>query len=128
MNSPKLFQLTEKDKIHYKNLIEKIDISQKNEIIGILGMKIASLLNEDKLNSVEEELIEDMAKLVKILEIHTELSEIIVRKILFAMSYFIDENDEIPDIIPNYGYLDDITVVTWIMNDIEEKIPKIANA
>ena len=128
MNSPKLFQLTEKDKIHYKNLIEKIDISQKNEIIGILGMKIASLLNEDKLNSVEEELIEDMAKLVKILEVHTELSEIIVRKILFAMSYFIDENDEIPDIIPNYGYLDDITVVTWIMNDIEEKIPKIANA
>ena len=128
MNSPKLFQLTEKDKNHYKNLIEKIDISQKNEIIGILGMKIASLLNEDKLNSVEEELIEDMAKLVKILEVHTELSEIIVRKILFAMSYFIDENDEIPDVIPNYGYLDDITVVTWIMKDIEEKIPKTANA
>ena len=128
MNIPKLFQLTAKDKAHYKNLIEKIDITQKNEIIGILGIKIASLLNEEKLNSVEEELIEDMAQLVKILEIHTNLPETIVRKILFAMSYFIDENDEIPDVIPNYGYLDDITVVTWIMDDIKGDIPSVANA
>ena len=44
------------------------------------------------------------------------------------MSYFIDENDEIPDVIPNYGYLDDITVVSWILNDIEDKLPQIPNA
>ena len=38
------------------------------------------------------------------------------------MSYFIDENDEIPDIIPNYGYLDDISVVSWILEDIQQTV------
>ena len=38
------------------------------------------------------------------------------------MSYFIDENDDIPDFIPDLGYLDDISVVNWILEDISEEI------
>ena len=45
-----------------------------------------------------------------------------IKKILFAMSYVINEDDEIPDIIPNIGYLDDISVVAWILEDIEKDL------
>ena len=38
------------------------------------------------------------------------------------MSYFIDENDDIPDFIPDLGYLDDISVANWILEDISEEI------
>ena len=128
MKSTKLFQITEEDKAHYRELIEKIDPAHKNSIIDILGIKIQTILNEGNINAVEAKLIEDMAHLVKILELHTNLPELIIKKVLFAMSYFIDENDEIPDIIPDYGYLDDVTVVSWVMNDIQDHIPDIPDA
>tara|TARA_Y100001934_G_C12286663_1_gene742672 strand:- start:296 stop:682 length:387 start_codon:yes stop_codon:yes gene_type:complete len=128
MQSPKLFQLTQKDKAHYRDLIKKVDSGQKDAIIKTLGIKIQSILNEGTLNSVEVELIEDMAELMRILNSHLNLPVLVVKKILFAMSYFIDENDEIPDVIPDYGYLDDITVVTWIMDDIKGEVPKIAKS
>ena len=44
------------------------------------------------------------------------------------MSYFIDENDEIPDVIPDYGYLDDVKVVGWVIDDIRVQIPKMTRA
>ncbi len=128
MKIQKLFKITEEDKNHYKELIQVIDVKQKDSIVLILGTKIQNLLDEGKLNSVEAELIKDIGKLAKILEIYQDLPDLIIKKILFAMSYFIDENDEIPDVIPNYGYLDDITVVSWILNDIEDKLPQIPNA
>ena len=90
----------------------------------MLGLKIQDMLDGGNLNSLETELIKDMARLSEILEENNELSKPILKKILFAMSYFIDENDEIPDIIPDYGYLDDITIVSWIMRDIQGQIPK----
>ena len=128
MKSTKLFQITEEDKAHYRDLIDKVDVANMNSIINILGIKIQTILDEGSINAVEAELIEDMAHLVKILELHTDLSELVIKKILFAMSYFIDENDEIPDIIPDYGYLDDVTVVSWVMNDIQDHIPDIPDA
>ena len=33
MTNPNLFKLTEKDKLHYKNLIENVDINLKSEIL-----------------------------------------------------------------------------------------------
>ena len=128
MKSTKLFQITEEDKAHYKELIDKIDPARKDSIIKILGIKIQTILDEGNINAVEAELIEDIAHLVKILELHVNLPESIIKRILFAMSYFIDENDEIPDVIPDYGYLDDVTVVSWIMEDIQEYIPDIPDA
>ena len=128
MKSTKLFQITEEDKAHYRGLIDKVDVANMNSIINILGIKIQTILDEGSINAVEAELIEDMAHLVKILELHIDLPELVIKKVLFAMSYFIDENDEIPDIIPDYGYLDDVTVVSWVMNDIQDHIPDIPDA
>jgi len=128
MTDLKLFQLSNEDKLRYFTMIEKINIDQKFSIMNILGSKIQNILDDGHVNSIEAELISDMAQLVEILEFYPDLPEIIEKKILFAMSYFIDENDEIPDVIPDYGYLDDITVVTWIIDDIRGEIPEMTRA
>ena len=128
MSDLKLFQITEEDKDHYKKIIQKIDVNNMEIIIKVLGEKIQKIINHGNLNRAEVILIEDMGKLSRILEENLDLPKLVIQKILFAMSYFIDENDEIPDIIPEYGYLDDLTVVNWIMEDIQKKLPEVANA
>jgi len=128
MSDLKLFQITEEDKDHYKNIIHKIDVNNKEIIINVLGEKIQKILNNGCLNKAEVILIEDMGKLSRILEKDLDLPKLVIQKILFAMSYFIDENDEIPDIIPEYGYLDDLTVVNWVMEDIQKNLPEAASA
>ena len=69
-----------------------------------------------------------MARFVKIFETFKNFPENIVKKILFAMSYYIDDEDEIPDIVPKYGYLDDIVVVRWIVAEINKELPEIGVA
>ena len=128
MNDPKLFQLTDEDKLRYLELIKKINLTQKYIIMNVLGIKIQNILDDGKVNAIEAELIGDMAQLVEILEMYPTLSDLTVKKILFAMSYFIDDNDEIPDIIEDYGYLDDVAVVNWILQEIKEEIPEIYRA
>ena len=128
MTDPKLFQLTDEDKAHYQEMIKQIDPGHQNSIIKVLGIKIQTMLDEGHLNSVEVELIEDVARLTEILELYPGLPETVIKKILFAMSYFIDENDEIPDIFPDYGYLDDVKVVNWVIDDIRNQIPKMTRA
>ena len=128
MNDLKLFQITKEDKDHYKKVIQKIDVNNMEIIIKVLGEKIQKIINHGNLNRAEVILIEDMGKLSRILKENLDLPKIVIQKILFAMSYFIDENDEIPDIIPEYGYLDDLTVVNWIMEDIQKELPEVANA
>ena len=128
MTDVKLFQNTEEDKDRYKKIIHEIDVNNKEIIVKVLGEKIQKILSHGSLNKAEVILIEDMGKLSRILEENLDLPKIVIQKILFAMSYFIDENDEIPDIIPEYGYLDDLTVVNWVMEDIQKILPEVANA
>jgi hypothetical protein len=128
MTDPKLFQLTEEDKAHYMDLIEKIDTVHSRAITRVLGRKISGMLDEGRLNSVEVALIDNIAKLMGILELYPELPQPVVKKILFAMTYFVDENDEIPDMIPDYGYLDDVKVVEWVIDDIQDQIPPMTKS
>ncbi len=128
MSDPKLFELTDKDKAYYLEVIKKIDPVHSRAITRVLGTKISGMLDAGKLNSVEVELIDDITMLMGILEMHPELPQSVVKKILFAMTYFVDENDEIPDVIPNYGYLDDIKVVEWVIDDIQDQIPPMSKS
>ena len=128
MSDLKLFQITEEDKDHYKQIIHRIDVNNKETTIKVLGEKIQRILNRGSLNKAEVILIEDMGKLSCILKENLDLPKLVIQKILFAMSYFIDENDEIPDIIPEYGYLDDLTVVNWVMEDIQKNLPEATTA
>tara|TARA_Y100000768_G_scaffold154391_1_gene115319 strand:+ start:629 stop:1015 length:387 start_codon:yes stop_codon:yes gene_type:complete len=128
MNDLKLFQITEQDKAHYQKIIQQIDVDNKEIIIKILGEKVQEIINHGDLNRAELILIEDMGKLTSILERNMDLPKLVTQKILFAMSYFIDEDDDIPDVIPEYGYLDDVSVVNWIMEDIQGQLPEAAKA
>jgi hypothetical protein len=128
MTDPKLFQLTDDDKVKYLALIEDIDVNHTTSITKLLGIKLKNILDSGNLNIIEANLINDMALLMGVLEMNPDLPKLIVKKILFAMTYFVDENDEIPDIIPIYGYLDDITVAEWVMNDIKSLIPPISES
>ena len=44
------------------------------------------------------------------------------------MSYFFDDENEIPDVVPQYGYLDDIVVVRWIVTGINKELPEMGVA
>ena len=46
MTDPNLFQLTEEDKAHYNELIKKIDLTSRNEIVQIIGPKIVSMMDD----------------------------------------------------------------------------------
>ena len=81
MNDPKIFQLTEQDKLRYLKLIKKINLEQKYTIMNILGQKIQNILDDGSVNSIEAILIGDMAELVEILEMHTNISELTTKKI-----------------------------------------------
>ena len=124
MNDIKLFQITEEDKAHYKKIIKDIDTNHKDVILKFLEKKIQIMFNDGIANKVEIELIESMIKLVHILNTHVDLPKQIIQEILFAMSYFIDENDEIPDTTLKFGYLDDITVANWILDDVQKNLPE----
>ena len=128
MTDPKLFQLTDEDKAHYNKLIENIDLKSKNEILRVIGPKIMSMMDEGTLNAIEVNLLNEISDLLGIMELYPNLQPQSMKRILFAISYFCDEDDEIPDIIPDYGYLDDVTVVSWVMNDIQDHIPDIPDA
>ena len=124
MNDLKLFQITKEDKAHYKKIIKDIDTNHKDVILKVLEEKIQIMFNDGIVNKVEIELIESMIKLVHILNTHVDLPKQIIQEILFAMSYFIDENDEIPDTTLKFGYLDDITVANWILEDVQKILPE----
>tara|TARA_Y100000996_G_scaffold145129_1_gene111650 strand:+ start:247 stop:633 length:387 start_codon:yes stop_codon:yes gene_type:complete len=128
MNDPNLFKLTEKDKIQYKEIIKKIDINLEGEILRFIRPKVDLMISNGKLNSIESELIRKIEELLLILNEYPELNEEEIKKILFAISYFCDQNDEIPDAIPDYGYLDDLAVVQWIVQEVKLSISNFKRA
>ena len=40
------------------------------------------------------------------------------KRIVFALEYFLEEYDEIPDCLPKIGLLDDYVLVRWVVDDI----------
>ena len=80
MTDPKLFQLTEIDKAKYLELIDEIDTVHSRAITKVIGRKISGMLDDGKLNSVEIALIDDIAMLMEVLELHPELPNSVVKK------------------------------------------------
>ncbi len=122
MASPKLFKLTQDDKDHYNELIEKINPNLKYDILSKVGPKLLKMLDSKKINILQAELVKDINFLVEVLENNPTISVLTTKRILFAFSYFFNENDEIPDIIPDFGYLDDATVVHWIVEKVKKEL------
>ena len=127
-NIPNLFQLTEKDKDQYKKLIDKIDLDTSDDVISMLNAKLDRLISSEQLNDIEVDLIKNVSVLVSIYQTYPDLTDSIRKRILFAISYFCDENDDIPDIVPEIGYLDDAVIARWVIESISKDLPEVSIA
>jgi uncharacterized membrane protein YkvA (DUF1232 family) len=59
-----------------------------------------------------------------------EYTEVPWQTILFAIAaviYFVNPFDAVPDFIPGVGYLDDITVIGFVMHSLRKNIEKFFN-
>ena len=127
-NISNLLQLTEKDKDQYKKLIDKIDLDTSDDVIGMLNTKVDRLIASDQLNDIEVDLIKNVSVLVSIYQTYPDLTDSIRKRILFAISYFCDEDDDIPDIVPEIGYLDDAVIARWVIESISKDLPEVSIA
>lgn len=128
MNISNLFQLTEEDKDRYRKLIDKIDLDSSDDVISMLNPKIDRLIASDRLNDIEIDLIKNVSVLLSIYKTYPDLTDSIRKRILFAISYFCDEDDDIPDIVPDIGYLDDAVVANWVIASISKDLPEVSIA
>ena len=128
MDISNLFQLTDEDKAQYKKLIDEIDLNNSSSVIDMLNTKLETLLSSHNLNDIEVDLIKNVSVLLSIYQTYPDLTDSIRKRILFAISYFCDENDVIPDVVPEIGYLDDAIVAKWVIESISKDLPKVSLA
>ena len=125
MNISKIFELTDEDKAKYQLMIDKIDLSKSSEIINTLNSKLDNLIDLKTLNSIETDLIKNVSVLLNIYQTYPDLTDSIKRRIIFAISYFCNSDDDIPDIVPEIGYLDDAVVARWVIESIGKELPQV---
>ncbi len=118
METPNQIQLTEIDKERYRKEIESIDINIENSVMQLIPEKLEVLINLPQLDDAQLQLVNDVAKLYQFISAYPIQSKELKQKILFALQYFVDPDDDIPDSIPNLGFIDDAAVVRWIVDDI----------
>ena len=128
MNISKIFQLTEEDKAEYQLLIDKIDLNDASKIIDMLKSKLDTMTTSKSLNSIETDLIKYVSVLLNIYQTYPDLTDSIKRRIVFALSYFCDSNDDIPDVVPEIGYLDDVIVARWVIESVGQELPEVSLA
>ena len=128
MNISKIFELTDEDKAKYQLMIDKIDLSKSSEVINTLNSKLDSLIDIKKLNSIETDLIKNVSVLLNIYQTYPDLTDSIKRRIIFAISYFCNSDDDIPDVVPQIGYLDDAVVARWVVDSIGDDLPEVSLA
>lgn len=114
-------QLTEQDIHKYRKIIDEIDLNHKDRVLTETFIKITKLLENKKLNKLQLILLQEINGLYNILKNRPTLEELVQQKIIFALKYFLKGQDDIPDDIPGIGFLDDLTVVDWVIQDIKEQ-------
>lgn len=124
----KKIQLTEKDIERYRNDIKVIDLSIKEKVLSESLVKLNMLMKIKSADPYKIAVIQEVYALNNILRSSPNLETSIQQKILFALQYFTQSEDEIPDEIPVIGYLDDIAVIDWIIEDIKEQYSQYYSA
>ena len=128
METPNQIQLTEKDKARYRNEIEQVDLGIEQEVMKCIPDKLELLMGSSHLDDAQLQLVQDVAKLYQFLSAYPIQNIELRKKILFALQYFIDPDDDIPDSIPKLGFLDDAAVVRWVVDDIIDDNKEIIKA
>jgi len=87
-------------------------------VLKEIPQKIKKLVSHPSLLDYQIILVTDISKLVSILRDLPELNHSLKKRIVFALEYFLEEYDEIPDSSPQIGLLDDYVLVRWVVDDI----------
>ena len=111
-------QLTEADKVRYEKRISEIDLLDIPIIIREIPEKIKRLVSDPNLLDYQIALVTDISKLLNVLVNLPDESINLKKRILFALEYFLEEEDEIPDNSPQIGLLDDYVLVRWVVDNI----------
>ena len=111
-------ELTDADKARYEHRISKIDLNDIPQVIRDIPKKIDRLISNPDLLDYQLALVSDISKLLNLLKDIPELNDDLKRRIVFALEYFLEEQDEIPDDSPDIGLLDDYVLVRWVVDNI----------
>ena len=111
-------QLTEADKERYEKRISEIDLVNMPIVISDIPKKIERLVSNPNLLDYQIALVTDISKLLNVLVNLPDESVHLKKRILFALEYFLEEEDEIPDDSPQIGLLDDYVLVRWVVDNI----------
>ena len=114
-------QLTKVDINKYRIEIDEIDLKEKDDILKNSLFKINGLLANTKLDQFQVILVQEINALHNILRTNPNLEISIQQKILFALKYFLQGQDDIPDDIPGVGFIDDLAVVDWVIREIKDQ-------
>ena len=117
----KVMQLTKNDINKYRIEIDEIDLKEKDDILNKSLIKINSLLGNAKLDQFQIILVQEINALYNILRTNPNLEISIQQKIIFALKYFLQGQDDIPDDIPGVGFIDDLAVVDWVIREIKDQ-------
>ena len=114
-------QLTESDINKYRKEIDEIRLNEKADVLLRSSIKINELLKNPKLDQFQLLLVQELNVLHSILRNTHNLETSIQQKIIFALKYFLKSKDDIPDEIPGIGFIDDLAVVDWTIQEIKEQ-------
>ena len=118
-------QLTSEDKARYEKRIAEIDLDDIPKVTRDIPEKIERLIAAPGLSDFQIVLVSDISKLLNVLlKLPTE-SIMLKKRILFALEYFLEEQDEIPDDSPQIGLLDDYVLVRWVVDNIMADYTKV---
>ena len=112
------FKITQEDKVKYEKRISEIDLNDIPMVLKEIPQKIEKLVSHPSLLDYQINLVTDISKLVSILRDLPDLKNSVQKRIIFALEYFLEEYDEIPDCLPQIGLLDDYVLVRWVVDDI----------
>ena len=115
---PEEFKLTEEDIQRTEKLITEMDLTREQSILAELPLKLDELLKSSDMDDFTIELINNVSKLYNVIMSLPSLHDDLKRRILYALDYFVDKDDEIPDEIPEFGYLDDLVIVRYVVDQI----------
>jgi uncharacterized membrane protein YkvA (DUF1232 family) len=128
MNPSDQLQLTVEDKDRYEKRISEIDLNDIPMVLKEVPKKIESLVSRPNLFDYQVILVSDISKLLSILKDLPELNEDLKKRIVFALEYFLEELDEIPDSSPLIGLLDDYVLVRWVVDSIMAEYSELFEA
>ena len=116
--TPVTFKLTESDITKYLRQISVFPVEREQSILNELHGKLQNLVARKDISTFVIQLVEDVDRMFSLLMSKSDLDEHSRRMILFALNYFVEEKDEIPDAIDLLGFLDDAVVVRWVMDEL----------